>query len=140
MRISQVFLSALVLLLLAGATAQAQIAHGYSNVFAIDTVMEVDRGDSPSWVTALTSISPNPFNAQTTIEFALAESGAVELTVFDLRGRLVRILDRESRPSGQYRAMWNGCDDEGRAMPAGVYFCRLVSSHEVQTRILNLVK
>lgn len=140
MRISQALLPALLLLPLAAATAQAQIAHGYSNVFAIDTVMEVDREEGPPPVTALTSISPNPCNPQTTIEFALAESGAVELAVFDLRGRLVRILDRGPRLWGQYRATWNGCDDEGRTMPTGVYFCRLASPRDVQTRMLMLIK
>jgi len=140
MQVSQILLPVLIPLLLAGATAQAQIAHGYSNLFAFDTVMEVDGGERHSRGTALTSISPNPFSTQTTIEFTLAEAGVVELAVFDVRGRLVRTLNRESRIRGHYRAAWNGCDDEGRPMPTSVYFCRLASSHEVQTRILILVK
>jgi FlgD Ig-like domain len=139
-RVSKIFLAAMILLLLAIATAHAQIAHGYSNVFAFDAVMEADTEEILPEVTVFTSISPNPFYLQTTIEFALAESGVVALAVFDLRGRLVRSLDREHRHSGRYRATWNGCDDEGRTMPTGVYFCRLVSASEVQIRMLTLIR
>ncbi len=140
MRSSRILLIAAAFLVLSFSTAHAQIAHGYSNVFAIDTVTAVDQGDIPPQATAVTSIYPNPFNPQTTIEFALAEAGAVELAVFDLRGRLIRVLDRESRPAGHYRAMWNGRDDAGRAMPTGTYFCRLVTPQGTQTEKLTLAK
>jgi len=140
MRISRLIIVAASLLLLTAPTAQAGIAHGYSNIFALDTVTEVDHGNSPPQATGLTSIYPNPFNPQTTIEFALAGAGAVELAVFDLRGRLVKALDRESRPAGHYRATWNGRDDAGRAMPTGTYFCRLVTSQGIQTEKLTLAK
>ena len=140
MRISRLLLIAASLLLLTAPTAQAGIVHGYSNIFALDTVTAVDDGGSPPQATALTSIYPNPFNPQTTIEFALAEAGAVELAVFDLRGRLVRVLDRESRLAGHYRATWSGRDDAGRVMPTGTYFCRLVTSRGTQTEKLTLAK
>jgi hypothetical protein len=128
------------LMLMTASTAIAQIAHGYSNVFTVDTVASVDGEESPPLVTALISIYPNPFNPLSTIEFELAESGSVELAVFDLRGRLVRVLDRESRSRGQYRTTWNGRDEDGRAMPAGTYFCRLVTSGGAQTMKLTLVQ
>jgi FlgD Ig-like domain len=139
MRVSNVFVASIIMLL-AVSTPHAQMAHGYSNIFSFDALMEVDAEDDSPTLTTLTSITPNPFHFQTTIEFTLAESGVVDFAVFDLRGRLVKIMDRKHRHSGRYRATWNGCDDEGRTMPTGVYFCRLVSASEVQIRMLTLIR
>lgn len=121
-------------------TVQARIANGYSNIFTIDTVTAVEDGEGVPSVTVLSAIYPNPFNPQTTIEFALDEAGPIELAVFDLRGRLVKVLDRGDRSSGRYRATWNGRDMGGRLAPAGTYFCRLVASDETQTKKLTLAK
>ncbi len=128
------------LVLLTTTAVQAQIAHGYSNVFALDTVTAVDDGRSPPLATALTSIYPNPFNPQTTIEFALAEAGIVELAVFDLRGRLIRKLDHEYRLAGRYQVTWSGQDGAGHSVPTGTYFCRLIADGESQTVKVTLAK
>ncbi len=119
---------------------QAQIAHGYSNIFSLDTVTAVDDGGSPPPATALTSVYPNPFNPRTTIEFALAEAGIVELAVFDIRGRLIRRLDHEHRPAGRYRVTWSGEDGVEQRIPAGTYFCRLIAAGTSQTVKVTLAK
>jgi len=128
-------------LLLAGATAQARISHGYSGILTIDTVTAVndDAGALPK-VTTLAAIYPNPFNPRTMIEFELAEAGPVELAIYDVGGRLVRVIDSGSRSAGRYQATWDGQDDAGRAVPSGTYFCRLHSSQGLQTRKLTLAR
>jgi hypothetical protein len=59
--------------------------------------------------------SPNPFRAFTKIR---APAGARELGVYDLGGRLVRSWRAETAVE------WDGTDEQGRAVPAGVYFLR----------------
>ena len=140
MRAMKLVLTVTTLVLLAASAIQAQIAHGHSNVFALDTVTAVDDGGSRPLATALTSIYPNPFNPHTTIEFTLAEAGIVELAVFDLRGRLVRKLDHEYRAAGHYRVTWSGQDRSGRGVPAGAYFCRLIAAGKSQTTKVTLAK
>ncbi len=140
MRSSRMLQIAAALLVLSFSTAHAQIAHGYSNVFAIDTVTAVDDGEGPPIATALTSIYPNPFNPRTTIEFALTEAGVVDLAVFDVRGRRIRELDREYRSAGRYQVSWNGRDQAGRGVPAGAYFCRLIAAGASQTAKVTLTK
>lgn len=128
-------------LLFVGTTAQARVGHGYSNIFSIDTVTAVgENAGCPPQATTLEAIYPNPFNPRTTIEFTLAEAGAVELAVYDLRGRLVKVLDRQPRAIGRFQATWDGCDQEGRVMPAGTYICRLATSGGVQAQKLTLAK
>jgi hypothetical protein len=126
--------------LLAGTTAQARVSHGYSGVFSLDTVTAVDDQIGPPPANAIASIYPNPFNPRTTIAFELSEPGQVVLSVVDLRGRLVRVLESGTRPTGRHQATWDGQDSEGRAVPAGTYFCRLMTSQGPHTRKLTLAR
>ena len=72
------------------------------------------------------SVQPNPFRSSAVIEYGLAVSGPVEVSIFDVQGRLVRTLEHESlRQSGVYRVEWNGQDAAGRQAPSGVYFARV---------------
>ena len=74
---------------------------------------------------ALSPSYPNPFNPETTIEFALPAEGPVRLSVFDSRGRTVRVLVDERVPAGTHAVTWDGRDDAGQALASGVYFHRL---------------
>jgi hypothetical protein len=113
-------------LLLSGSPALARVSHGYSETFAIDTVTAVDDAAAgPPTANALATIFPNPFNLRTTIAFELAEAAPIELAIFDLRGRRVRVMESGSRPSGRHQTTWDGQDDEGKAVPTGTYLCRL---------------
>ena len=89
---------------------------------------------------ALRQNYPNPFNPSTAISFTVATRGPVELSVFDLLGRRVRILTEGPRPAGQHTVVWDGTDEKGRAAGAGMYVYRLRSTGFVQTRKMVLVK
>jgi len=140
MRAMRLRLALATLVLMAATAAQAQIAHGYSNVFVLDTVTALDDAGSPPPATAFLSIYPNPFNPRTTIEFSLAEAGVVELAVFDLHGRLIRELDNEYRSAGRYRVTWSGQDGAGHVVPAGAYFFKLIAAGESRTAKVTMVK
>ena len=70
-------------------------------------------------------IYPNPFRKTTTIKYSMTKNGNVSLKVYDVGGRLVRNLYNDFQKSGVYTVNWNGTDDFGRKLPAGVYFYRL---------------
>jgi hypothetical protein len=75
---------------------------------------------------AALAIAPNPFNPATTLRFRTEAAGAARLTIHDPRGRLVRTLVSEALPAGDHAARWDGRDDSGRTVAAGVYLARLV--------------
>lgn len=84
---------------------------------------------------------PNPFNPGTIIAFELAAPAAVELSVYDLSGRLVRaLLAGREFAAGRHEAAFDGRDGAGRALAAGVYFYRLRAGSETLTRRMALVK
>jgi hypothetical protein len=87
------------------------------------------------------SIHPNPFNPRTTIGFTLPHSDKVNLRIFDLSGRLVRVLvDHETLGAGDHTAHWNGRNLAGQPVAAGTYLCRLEIPGASTTRSLTLIK
>jgi len=75
--------------------------------------------------------APNPFSAATGIRFRLAEPGPVRIRVHDAAGRRIRILDEASRPAGEHSVSWDGRDDAGRNVGAGVYWVEVRSQGRV---------
>lgn len=71
---------------------------------------------------------PNPFVGGSTIEFTLSQVENIDLGIYDLGGRLVRSLSRGRLAAGAHHFAWNGRDERGRRVPAGVYFVRMDGS------------
>jgi hypothetical protein len=83
---------------------------------------------------------PNPCREGTTIRFGLARELPVALRVFDVDGHLVRTLLHETLPTGEHRIDWNGFDNRGQPVPAGVYFYKLDAGPDAATRKLLLLR
>jgi hypothetical protein len=84
---------------------------------------------------------PNPFNPSTTIEYSVKESGHVRLAIFNLRGEVVRVLvDQEVSAGQQVPVYWDGRNVYGQQVASGMYFYRLESSGDIQTRRMQLVR
>ena len=83
---------------------------------------------------------PNPFNPTTSIRFTVDKEGPVELAVFDVSGRKIRTLVRDTRGPGEHVVTWDGTDQAGSRVPSGMYFYQLVSGRESSTRKMMLVK
>ncbi|MBN1826674.1 MAG: hypothetical protein JW958_10435 [Candidatus Eisenbacteria bacterium] len=84
---------------------------------------------------------PNPFNPRTEIVFHLDRPEAVELHIYDTRGRLTRrLLDREILPAGPHVIAWDGRDDGGEPLGSGVYFGRLGTGEAFTTIKMTLVR
>ena len=83
-----------------------------------------DPGTLPS-VVHLEGAYPNPFNPRTTISFTLVDTGPVSLRVFDLAGRLVRVLEDGVLDDGRHLVTWDGRNDAGRSVASSAYIVRL---------------
>ena len=81
---------------------------------------------------------PNPFNPTTIIEFSIKESNFVQLDVIDIHGRNVATLI-SGIPLSK-KLIWNGKNDLGQMVPAGIYFARLKTSSTVMTQKMILLK
>lgn len=90
---------------------------------------------------ALNAAQPNPFRPATMIHFAVPGHGAdVALEVFDVRGRHVKTLVDGFRSPGEHVVTWNGANESGRTVAAGLYFYRLRGPGFEQTRKVTFLK
>jgi hypothetical protein len=71
--------------------------------------------------------TPNPFTGSTTLRFVVAARADVSIRVYDVSGRAVRALLSQTVEAGEQHVVWDGRDDEGRRVSAGVYFFRLTA-------------
>jgi hypothetical protein len=94
----------------------------------------------PEIETRLLAAFPNPFNPLTTLRFETSHPGLVQLGIFDVQGRLVRELVRETLPVGEHSRTWDGRTNQGGIAPSGVYFGRLEVGGQVRTVKLLLVR
>ncbi len=86
---------------------------------------------------------PNPFNPHTQISYtvpAAAVQESVRLDVYDVAGRLVRVLVNGVHESGAYQVEWDGTDTSGVPVASGVYLYRLQTGSHLQVRRMLLMK
>ncbi len=108
------------------------------HVFA-DQPTGVDDGASP--LKLLVGNHPNPFNPTTSVGYAVPRTGSVALSIYDASGRLVRTLvDVPSHDAGRHSVSWDGRDENGAEVAAGVYFARLTVDSESATGKMVLLK
>ncbi|MCK4302922.1 MAG: C10 family peptidase [Candidatus Eisenbacteria sp.] len=94
------------------------------------------------WCGSATSC-PNPFSTTTKIAFRIPEDlggSDIRLSILDASGRLVRTLLDASCHSGAYEISWQGRDDRGAAVAAGVYFYQIQVGEESATRRVVVIR
>jgi hypothetical protein len=68
---------------------------------------------------------PNPFNAGTTIRYAVSENAQINIDIFNVNGQKIKtLLDAQMSP-GNYQVTWNGSNDQGIRVASGVYIYRM---------------
>ncbi len=83
---------------------------------------------------------PNPFNAQTVINFNIDQVGPVEFSIFNATGQRIRYMVVKAERSGLHSITWDGTDDAGRAVGTGMYLYKLSAGGQVKTDRLLLMK
>ena len=88
---------------------------------------------------ALHANRPNPFVGATTIVYALPRPMPVHLAIYDVTGRKVCTLVNGLQGAGESRVAWDGRDDVGARVRAGVYFYRLDAEATRLTRRMSVL-
>jgi len=83
---------------------------------------------------------PNPFNPSTTISFELLKDSDITISVYDVRGRLIRTLLNQSMTQGSKTINWDGKDNTGNSVKGGIYFYILQTDGFYQTKKMILLK
>jgi len=97
-----------------------------------------DAEDAPRLL--WTPPAPSPAWGDTRIGFRLPAAAAVTLRVLDANGRHVRALHAGELSAGEHTIAWNGLDDGGTAVAAGVYYLRIEALGRSETRSIVRVR
>lgn len=91
---------------------------------------------------ALLSVSnyPNPFNPKTTISFALKYKADVHVSVYNIKGQMVKDFGKQVYNSGIHRLNWNGKDNQNHPASGGIYFVRINAGTNILTHKIVMLK
>ncbi len=123
-----------------GSVVEAGVDEFLLTGFIVPQTTPVAEGAMPTHL-ALHQNHPNPFNPSTSIGFDLPRDQAVSLRIYDVSGRLVRILVHQHQlPAGSHRYTWDGRDDGADRVGSGLYFYVLDTSVDRLTGKMTMVK
>jgi len=115
----------------------------YSIWASYTTIDGVEEEETEPIKPGIISISPNPMRSKATISYSVAgqvesrENTYVELSVFDVSGREIRILASDNHAPGHYTVAWDGKDKYGASLSSGVYFIRMnAADFEAKDRVV----
>jgi photosystem II stability/assembly factor-like uncharacterized protein len=106
-----------------------------SGMFRWGLAVGAEETPVPGRVVTLTA-QPNPFRHATRISVGIRSEG-LGIRIYDAAGRLVNSFALRNTPCA---LIWNGTDQEGKKLPQGVYFCKLVTDSETIMEKLVILK
>jgi len=118
-------------------------SYGNANIRAkirTDEMMYSNAGEVLPSEFKLYSNHPNPFNPVTTIQYDLPSDGLVNVLVYDMTGRMVKTLVNGLQNSGQNYIKWNGTNDNGEQVSAGLYLYTIQIGEYIETKKMVLLK
>jgi hypothetical protein len=119
---------------------RTQLLRDVLQYFGYVGIIEPTSVDVPG-ITFQTSNYPNPFNPSTTIKYSLPSAGHLKLSVYNVRGQLVKTLIDGVRPAGaDQTVVWDGTDDRGSSAASGVYFYEARALGDVRIGKTTLLK
>jgi hypothetical protein len=86
------------------------------------------------------AVAPNPAAGLADLRFALPTAGPAGVALYDVAGRRVRTLAEGTMTAGPHAVRWDGRDDRGVPLAAGVYFARLTSGKTILTSKVALIE
>lgn len=134
-----------------GTAIGVAVSSGYAYVADGDGGLRICQGYGPAGVAGgpvgklsvhgeRLRCNPNPFRASTTLRYQTANAGPATLAVYNVAGQKIRSLLNGRAESGPHTVTWDGRDDAGRAMTAGLYLVRLAIGDDVSIRKAIMVK
>jgi hypothetical protein len=84
---------------------------------------------------------PNPFNPSTTIRFSVPVTETVNLSVYDVHGRLIKnLITNGDHQPGVYQVVWDGTNNAGQRVASGIYFSHLNAGTFVASSKTSMLK
>ena len=105
----------------------------------VSTITDVAGQEGPKSFNLMDNY-PNPFNPFTTLRYEILKDEKVEITVYDMSGRVVRKLLNNVQKAGQNHVQWNGLNDQGMTVSSGSYLYNIQAGGHGETRKMVLLR
>jgi hypothetical protein len=123
-------------------TGQASLVEAAVDDFELLAMVQNPVGVGPPSVGALRLLPPrpNPSRGRVTLELALPRAAEVRAEIRDLQGRLVRRLLRgNALPAGSHTLVWDGANERGAQVSAGLYFAEVTAAgRRLHARVVRI--
>jgi len=83
---------------------------------------------------------PNPTKSGITFQYYLSEPIEVTMRIYNILGQEVKTLCRDNQTAGYKKLVWDGCDNRGRRLGSGIYFCRIQAGEYQHSEKVILLK
>ena len=83
---------------------------------------------------------PNPFNANTRLDYSLPVRSHVSIRLYNMLGQEVAVLVNEEQPYGNRHVVWNGLNKQGGTAASGVYIAEFKAGSFLASRKMILMK
>lgn len=111
------------------------------NTVGIIGIEEEQQHPDETWVYTHLVAMPNPFTNSVTIGFGLQNrEEKAALKIYDVSGRLIKRFNINRFEPPVYEFIWHGVDENGRQLPAGVYFCELTAGERQEIEKIILAR
>lgn len=111
----------------------------FSDLTAVGDRTVLKFGDILKTLTLLQNY-PNPFNPTTRIAYHISRPNVVEIRIYDITGRVVRVLERSYQQAGDHLVQWDSRNDAGQMVASGMYVYEIRFEGSVLTRKMMLLK
>jgi len=98
-----------------------------------------DKSNIPSDFEILT-VSPNPFNPSINIPVSLPNSSEISLSIYNILGQRIRVLHQGQLSAGIHSFTWNGKNDSGQQVSAGMYLLTMQTGLSTQAKKVVFLK
>jgi hypothetical protein len=113
----------------------------YSNtVSVIIESLDLDEDSAMNLDYKIHQNYPNPFNPVTTLHYDLPEDAMVNITIYDMMGRVVNNLVSSQQNAGYKSIQWNAANNAGQPISAGLYLYTIRAGDFTQTKKMVLLK
>jgi hypothetical protein len=109
-------------------------------VFSVNSILSTDESLIVTDKFVLHQNEPNPFNPITSLRYELTEDGLVNITIYDMMGRIVKTLVNSSQTAGYKSIQWSATNDRNEPVSAGLYLYVIQAGEFRQTKKMVLLK
>jgi len=117
---------------------------GYNNgglyYFQRDRDTRIEQKGKEPFSGELIQNYPNPFHLSTTIQYAIPRFAKVNITIFNMLGETVKVLENSYHQAGSFTIQWDGTDKNNNRVMSGLYFCNVHIGNQHQSFKLLLIK